>query len=103
METLYLLIPVSVLLVFFIGWAFWWSVRSGQFDDLEGPAYRMLMDDEKNDAARAASPAVVPAVVARAQEGAPAEITPSPAEHARQEQATGAAGQGADAIRVLDI
>ncbi|MFZ5465015.1 MAG: cbb3-type cytochrome oxidase assembly protein CcoS [Pseudomonadota bacterium] len=47
MEILYLLIPLSVVLVFFIGWAFWWSVRSGQFDDLEGPAYRILMDDDK--------------------------------------------------------
>lgn len=44
MEILYLLIPVSVLLVFLIGFAFWWSLRSGQYDDLEGPAYRVLMD-----------------------------------------------------------
>ena len=47
MESLYLLIPVSVALVFLIGVAFWWSVRSGQFDDLEGPGYRILMDDDK--------------------------------------------------------
>jgi len=46
METLYLLIPISVVLVFLIGIAFWWSLRSGQFDDLEGPAYRILMDDD---------------------------------------------------------
>ncbi|MQY51642.1 cbb3-type cytochrome oxidase assembly protein CcoS [Rhodocyclus tenuis] len=46
METLYLLIPVSVVLVFLIGIAFWWSLRGGQFDDLEGPAYRVLMDDD---------------------------------------------------------
>ena len=45
MESVYLLIPVSVLLVFGIAVAFWWSVRSGQFDDLEGPAFRVLMDD----------------------------------------------------------
>jgi cbb3-type cytochrome oxidase maturation protein len=56
MESVYLLIPVSVLLVFGIAIAFWWSVRSGQFDDLEGPGFRVLMDDnppeapaEKND------------------------------------------------------
>ena len=42
---LYLLIPLSVVLVFIIGVIFWWSVRSGQFDDMEGPAYRMLIDD----------------------------------------------------------
>ncbi len=47
MESLYLLIPVSVLLVFVIAGLFWWSVRSGQFDDLEGPAHRILMDGEK--------------------------------------------------------
>lgn len=47
MEILYFLIPVSVLLVFFIGFLFWWSLRSGQYDDLEGPGYRVLMDDDK--------------------------------------------------------
>ena len=47
MESLYLLIPLSVLLVFLIGIVFWWSVRSGQFDDLEGPGFRVLMDDDK--------------------------------------------------------
>ena len=46
MESLYLLIPLSVLLVFLIGLVFWWSIRSGQFDDLEGPAYRMVSDDD---------------------------------------------------------
>ena len=45
MESVYLLIRVSVLLVFGIAIAFWWSVRSGQFDDLEGPGFRVLMDD----------------------------------------------------------
>ena len=46
MESVYLLIPISVLLVFGIAGAFWWSVRSGQFDDLEGPGFRILMDDD---------------------------------------------------------
>lgn len=50
---LYILIPLSVLLVFVIGIIFWWSVRSGQYDDLEGPAVRLLMNDE-DDAGRAA-------------------------------------------------
>ncbi|MCL1861179.1 MAG: cbb3-type cytochrome oxidase assembly protein CcoS [Proteobacteria bacterium] len=44
-DSLYLLIPISVLLVFVIGAVFWWALRSGQFDDLEGPAYRILFDD----------------------------------------------------------
>lgn len=47
MEILYLLIPVSVVLVFAIAVAFWWSVRSGQFDDLEGPGFRVLMDEDE--------------------------------------------------------
>jgi len=46
MDVLYLLIPLSIVLVFVIGVAFWWSVRSGQFDDLEGPAFRILQDDD---------------------------------------------------------
>ena len=41
-----LLIPLSVALVALIGLAFWWSVKSGQFDDLEGPAHRILADDD---------------------------------------------------------
>lgn len=49
MDILYLLIPLSVVLVIVIGGAFWWSVRSGQFDDLEGPAYRVLQDDDRAD------------------------------------------------------
>lgn len=55
MESLYLLIPLSVVLVFLIGAAFWWSVRSGQFDDMEGPAYRILMDDDRPRSEVAAS------------------------------------------------
>ena len=47
MESLYLLIPISVILVFVIGVLFWWSLRNGQYDDLEGPCYRVLMDDDK--------------------------------------------------------
>ena len=47
MDILYLLIPLSVVLVFVIGVLFWWFVKSGQFDDMEGPAYRILMDDDR--------------------------------------------------------
>jgi cbb3-type cytochrome oxidase maturation protein len=47
MDILYLLVPVSVVLVFVIGIFFWKSVKGGQFEDLEGPAYRILMDDDR--------------------------------------------------------
>lgn len=60
MESLYILIPLSVVLVFIIGVIFWWSVRSGQYDDLEGPAYRMLMDDRDDMADDKDSPPKFP-------------------------------------------
>ena len=46
MEILYLLIPLSMLLVAVIVWLFLWAVRSGQFDDMEGPAQQILMGEE---------------------------------------------------------
>ena len=46
MEILYLLVPVSVVLVLLIGYLFWWSVDHGQFDDLDSPARRILEEDE---------------------------------------------------------
>ena len=47
MEIIYLLIPVSLVLVGAIVWIFLWAVRSGQFDDMEGPAHQILMDDDR--------------------------------------------------------
>jgi Cu2+-exporting ATPase len=46
MDILYLLIPISLALVAIIALAFLWAVRSGQFEDMEGPAHRILMDDD---------------------------------------------------------
>jgi cbb3-type cytochrome oxidase maturation protein len=46
MEALWFLIPLSVVVVLAIGGVFWWSVRSGQFDDLDSPAYKILVDDD---------------------------------------------------------
>ena len=47
MDILYLLVPLSVVLVFLIGAVFWWAVGSGQFEDLEGPAHQILMDEDE--------------------------------------------------------
>jgi len=47
MESLYILIPLSIVLVFIIGALFWWATHSGQFDDFEGAGHRILMDDDK--------------------------------------------------------
>lgn len=46
MDILYLLIPLSLVLVGFIVWAFFWAIKSGQFDDMEGPAHEVLMDHD---------------------------------------------------------
>lgn len=46
MSVLYLLIPLGLVLLGIAIWAFMWAVRSGQFEDLEGPAHRILMDDD---------------------------------------------------------
>ncbi|HQR03454.1 MAG: cbb3-type cytochrome oxidase assembly protein CcoS [Proteobacteria bacterium] len=57
MDILYLLIPLSLALVFVIAVIFWWFLKSGQFDDLEGPGYRILMDDDRPPGAAPDSPA----------------------------------------------
>ena len=47
MSILYLLIPLALLLLGGAVWAFFWAVGSGQFDDLDTPAMRILLDDDK--------------------------------------------------------
>ena len=46
MDILFLLIPLSVLLALAIGVAFWRAIDTGQFDDLEIPALRVIADDD---------------------------------------------------------
>ncbi len=47
METLYLLIPLSIGIVALAVWLFFRMSDSGQFDDMEGPAHSILMDDDR--------------------------------------------------------
>ncbi len=47
MDILFLLIPLSVVLAIAIGAAFWMAVDGGQFDDLDGPAVRVVADDDR--------------------------------------------------------
>jgi cbb3-type cytochrome oxidase maturation protein len=44
---LFLLIPLGLLLLGLAIWAFFWAVGSGQFDDLDSPAWSVVMDDDK--------------------------------------------------------
>ena len=46
MSILYVLIPLALLVLGVAVWAFFWAVGSGQFDDLDTPAVRILMDDD---------------------------------------------------------
>jgi cbb3-type cytochrome oxidase maturation protein len=46
MESVYLLVPLAAVLALGTVAALFWAVRSGQFEDLEGPAHRILMDDD---------------------------------------------------------
>ena len=50
MEVLYILIPIALLLVIAIVLLFFWAVKSGQFEDMEGPAWEILMDDDEEEA-----------------------------------------------------
>jgi cbb3-type cytochrome oxidase maturation protein len=45
MDILYLLIPLSVVLVLLILLGLWWAIHSGQFDRMEGEAERILRQD----------------------------------------------------------
>ena len=46
MDIIYLLLPVALFIVVIIIGVFFWAVKSDQFEDLEGPAHRILMDDD---------------------------------------------------------
>jgi len=45
MDILFLLIPLSVALVFFILCGLWWAVHRGQFEDIEAEGERILRND----------------------------------------------------------
>ncbi|RFA31242.1 cbb3-type cytochrome oxidase assembly protein CcoS [Alkalilimnicola ehrlichii] len=42
-------IPFSILLVGLAIVAFFWAVNSGQYDDLDSPAYSVLMEEENEE------------------------------------------------------
>lgn len=46
MDILHIVIPVSLLLLTAGGLLFWWTVKHGQYDDLDSPAHRILFDDD---------------------------------------------------------
>jgi cbb3-type cytochrome oxidase maturation protein len=55
MEALYLLVPLSIAIVFAAIWLFFRMSDDGQFDDLVSPGWRILQDDDKAPPSSAAS------------------------------------------------
>lgn len=47
MEILFVLIPLSFILIGFAVYLFFWAVKDGQFDDMDGSAHSILFDDDK--------------------------------------------------------
>ena len=45
MTILYVIIPIAIILVSFFVLIFLWAVKNEQFDDLETPAHKILIDD----------------------------------------------------------
>ena len=52
MELFLILIPVTIVLVGISIWAFLWSARNDQFEDLEKQAYSILFDEDEKVAAK---------------------------------------------------
>ncbi|TGJ98457.1 cbb3-type cytochrome oxidase assembly protein CcoS [Leptospira semungkisensis] len=46
MNILYLTIPIALIISFGAFYVFIINYRSGQYEDIEGPKYRMLFDEE---------------------------------------------------------
>jgi cbb3-type cytochrome oxidase maturation protein len=46
-ETIFVLLPLALLIAAIAVGFFIWAARTGQFDDLETPALRILFDDEE--------------------------------------------------------
>ncbi len=82
MESLFLLIPLSLLLVGLAIWVFLRMSDTGQFDDMEGPAHSILMDDDRPRGAQEPPP-----VPAQRTADAPPPPPPPPQAQAQAEAA----------------
>ncbi len=46
MDIIYILIPLSILIIGIAVGVLFWAIKSGQFDDMDSPAHRILFDDD---------------------------------------------------------
>jgi len=74
-EILLILVPVTLVLVALGILLFSWAVKNGQYDDLDGPAHRILYDDDKDMIPRDARQDLTEA---EKQEPEPAQQPPAP-------------------------
>jgi cbb3-type cytochrome oxidase maturation protein len=65
MDILYLLIPLSVVLVFAIIGVFAWALRGGQFDDIDREGLRILQEDGLPQADKTSTSVALPPQAAR--------------------------------------
>lgn len=55
MDIIYVLVPLSIVLIGIATLVFFWAVRSGQFDDMDSPAHKILFDDDEHDSLSAST------------------------------------------------
>lgn len=48
MEVIYLLIPLSLMFLALSVWFFLWAMKTEQYEDLDGPAHRIILDDRES-------------------------------------------------------
>ena len=76
METIFVLLPLALLIAAIAVGFFIWAAKTGQFDDMETPAVRILFDDEEPRPARANASTVPGGTAGEAVPGTnPAETT----------------------------
>jgi len=56
MEVIFIVLPLAVVMAVVALAAFFWAVHKGQFDDLDTPAYRIVVDDDTADRAPTRDP-----------------------------------------------
>ncbi|CCK75819.1 MAG: cbb3-type cytochrome oxidase assembly protein CcoS [Oleispira antarctica] len=49
MDIIYILIPLSILLIAIAVTVLFWAIKSGQFDDMDSPSHRILFDDDNDN------------------------------------------------------
>jgi len=56
MESLYLLIPIALIIIVFAIKLLFWAINSGQYDDLDTEGHRILFDEPAEKKSRPSEP-----------------------------------------------